>query len=235
MELLVVVVIIIALAALSLMGIDRFRKAGDKAVAIRNISQLHIANTGWAADHNGRYVSVYAFDQDKKQLPQANWHANASFLGYLNGEGVTVKSKTNEPSVPLSMLDPVVVRAKKFQHDSYQASYGYNHEGIEGNRWGDPSVDRSFFVHQIVSPERSCAFISCTDWIAKYSGRYLWTGSGATEGKTPDGKIAFRHGGKALVVYYDGHVGEVSANDLKKFDSATPSGDKSIFWNADGK
>ena len=36
-------------------------------------------------------------------------------------------------------------------------------------------------------------------------GRYIFANKGY-EGKTPDGKIAYRHGGKALAVFYDGHT-----------------------------
>jgi prepilin-type processing-associated H-X9-DG protein len=105
-----------------------------------------------------------------------------------------------------------------------------------GRGWGIPGSQQSFFVHEIASPERSAAFITCTDWIAHYSGRFLWKDDKAVEGRSNDGKIAFRHGGKALVVYYDGHVGELTMADLKKIDSeGIPNGVANIFWNADGK
>jgi prepilin-type processing-associated H-X9-DG protein len=178
-------------------------------------------------------MPVYAFDKDSKIATM--WFSSQRFLDYLGGSGSSLKSMNNENTVPINMMDPVVVRARKSKYDSYDASFGYNHEGIEGSSWGTPSTERSFRVQQIVSPGRSAAFLTATDWIAKYSGRFAWKGAGAVEGKTEDGKIAFRHGGKALVVYYDGHVGEITMADLKKIDSGSgPKGDKNLFWNADG-
>ena len=56
-------------------------------------------------------------------------------------------------------------------------------------------------------------------FIAKYSGRFQWQGSAAVEGYE-NGKIAYRYGGKALVAYFDGHVGEVTPEDMKQFRQA---------------
>jgi prepilin-type N-terminal cleavage/methylation domain-containing protein/prepilin-type processing-associated H-X9-DG protein len=232
-ELLVVILIIITVSALTLIGINKMRQSANKAVAVRNISQLHVANAGYASEHNGKYMPVYAFDKDSKIATM--WFCSPMFLDYLGGSGSSLKSMNNENTVPINMMDPAVVLAKKSKYDSYDASFGYNHEGIDGSYWGDPNAERSFRVQQIVSPGRSAAFLTATDWIAKYSGRFAWKGAGAVEGKTEDGKIAFRHGGKALVVYYDGHVGEITMADLKRIDSGSdPKGDKNLFWNADG-
>jgi prepilin-type N-terminal cleavage/methylation domain-containing protein/prepilin-type processing-associated H-X9-DG protein len=233
MELLVVISIIVIVTALTLTGIKKMIQSANKAVAIRNISQLQVANAGYASENNGKFMPVYAFDKDSKIATM--WFCSSSFLDYLGGGGSLLKSMNNENTVPINMMDPVVVRAKKYKYDSYDASFGYNHEGIDGSYWGNPNAERSFRMQQIAFPARSAAFLTATDWIAKYDGRFAWQGAGAVEGKTIDGKIAFRHGGKALVVYYDGHVGEITMDDLKKIDSGSdPKGDKNIFWNADG-
>lgn len=234
-ELLVVILIIIVLAALSFMGFRKLRGMADKVAATRSISQLQIANAGYAADHNGRYVPVYVFDEDKQNT--GFWFNNASFLSNLYGEDTIIKNNT----IPPGMLDPVVTRAKKKDHDKYFANFGYNHEGFSGpgTGWGNAGTVQAWRVSQIVSPERSCAFITCTSAIAKYNGRSLWKDAAAVEGKTGDGKIAYRHaGGKALVVYFDGHVGEISMQEIEQFDRhAEPSmrGRKHPFWNPDGK
>lgn len=48
-----------------------------------------------------------------------------------------------------------------------------------------------------------------------YGGRFTWDG---TEGPPRKGIIAYRHGGKALVAYYDGHVGEITKAQMKELD-----------------
>jgi prepilin-type N-terminal cleavage/methylation domain-containing protein/prepilin-type processing-associated H-X9-DG protein len=235
-ELLMTITIIITLAALIFVGVKRMRSSADKAVATRNISQLHVANAGYAADHNGRYMPVYGFDE--KANFGGNWFTNQAFISYLNGDGNVIKSSKGENTVPLSLLDPAAVREKRAGFETFEGSFGYNFEGMDGpgRGWAIPGSQQSFFVHEIASPERSAAFITCTDWIAHYKGRFLWKDAKAVEGRSNDGKMAFRHGGKALVVYYDGHVGEITPADVRKIDnSGTPKGVANIFWNADGK
>lgn len=237
-ELLVVILIIAVLAALSMTGIRQFRGAADKVVAIRNISQLQLANASYASDNIGKYMPSYSIDLEMKRT---SWFDNTRFLSYINGDNVTVKSSKNQNTAPLSLMDPVVARAKKSGYDNYGASFGYNMEGFSsvGAGWSNPSTEASWHVSQLVSPDKSCAFITCTDWLAKYSGRLLWKGDTAAEGQTGNGKIAYRHqGGKAVVVYYDGHVGEISMKEIEALDQiadATRKGNKNLFWDADGK
>jgi prepilin-type N-terminal cleavage/methylation domain-containing protein/prepilin-type processing-associated H-X9-DG protein len=239
-ELLVVIAIIAVLAALSMMGVRQFKAAADKTVAMRNISQLQLANTSYATDHGGRYVPVDGFDANGNRLW---WFLNTELFGYLNGDNATVKSKSNWPTVPLNMLDPIVTKAKKSMYDVYPANFGYNYEGFNYDPsmppYGSPGHMRAWLMSQTVSPERSCAFITSTCDVATYGGRSLWKGAAAVEGKTGDGKIAYRHkGGKALVAYYDGHVGEITMKEMEQLDTnSEPSmrGSKNIFWNPDGK
>jgi prepilin-type processing-associated H-X9-DG protein len=93
-----------------------------------------------------------------------------------------------------------------------------------------PNASKGFRVNQISNPSRTAAFITATDWIAKYSGRLVWKTS-PKEGKSTDGKIAYRHGGKAVVVYYDGSTGLIAPEDIRRFDAA--GGVSHPFWKAD--
>ncbi len=58
-----------------------------------------------------------------------------------------------------------------------------------------PSVDRCSKVSQVANPTRTAAFITATD-----------------------GKIAFRHGGKAIVVCHDGSTAFVAPEDFRNYD-----------------
>jgi prepilin-type N-terminal cleavage/methylation domain-containing protein/prepilin-type processing-associated H-X9-DG protein len=230
-ELLVVILIIAVLAALALTGFSRMRMMADKVTSARNLSQLQLANTGYAGDHNGKYVPVYTFDQDS--VATSSWFNNPTFLSHLKGDLDTKPNGTLDTSVPLSMLDPVAVRAKGNQYTIMYASYGYIETGMPGGSYRQASANKGYTTMQVHSPSRKAAFITATDWIVAYNGRFRWAGAGAVEGKSSDQKIAYRHNKKAVVVYYDGHIGEVSMEDLKAIDQKGGAGN--IFWDAAGK
>lgn len=50
------------------------------------------------------------------------------------------------------------------------------------------------------------------------------------EGKTNSQELAYRHGDKLLVVYFDGHVGEMTKADMLEIDNRGGAG--SVFWKA---
>jgi prepilin-type N-terminal cleavage/methylation domain-containing protein len=224
-ELLVVILIVVVLAAFSFLGISRMRAAGDRATTVAVLRQLQIANVGYAADHNGQYVPLSSMDENNNRVN--DWHQSSVFLAYLTGDHTNLER--NQPvtsSVPVSILDPIVVRAKQRLWNRLFASYGYNQVGMPALT---PGGDRSFKVSQVTNPTRTAAFITATDWIAKYEGRLLWETS-PVEGKSTDGKIAFRHGDKAIVVYYDGSSGFVTPADFRNFDAK--GGINNPFWKA---
>jgi prepilin-type processing-associated H-X9-DG protein len=231
-EVLVVISIIIVLAVLSVAGFSRMRAAAHKATGVRNIAQLQIANISYAGDHNGFYAPVYGFDD--QGVTYTSWAGNKDFISMLIGDKADEEIKEIDaklgPRMPLSLLDPAAVRAGKSEYDRMPASYGYNYEGSLGG-WGAPGASSiPLAVSQVRSPERSAAFFTATDFIAKYAGRFTWKNAAAVEGYTKDGKIAYRHNNKALVAYYDGHVGEVSQADIRKIDQQ--GGVANVFWNA---
>jgi prepilin-type processing-associated H-X9-DG protein len=230
-ELLVTVVIIITIAALAFSGLSKMRKAGDKVVATRNIAQLHLANAGYAADNNGQYVPIYAFDDTGAKY--VAWMNSPKYLSYLKDESSVYRSNgTVDTKLPINLMDPVAARAKKKSYDSIVASFGYMTNGVPGAGWGKPHSTPSYRINQLTSPERTAAFVTATDWNVNYANRFQWE-SAKEEGFFPGQRMSYRHNGKALVVYYDGHAGEVSIADLKKID--TQGGASHIFWKGDAK
>lgn len=224
-ELLVVITITVILAALSVLGFSRMRAAGDRATTVGVLRQLQMANVGYSADHNGQYVPLSSMDENKNRIN--DWHQSSVFLAYLTGDGSNLeKGQPVTSSVPVSVLDPVVVRAKQRLWNRLFASYGYNSVGMPAL---SPGKDRSFKVSQVTNPTLTAAFITATDWIAKYEGRLLWE-SAPVEGKSTDGKIAFRHGDRAIVVYYDGSSGMITPEDIRRFDKR--GGANHPFWKA---
>jgi prepilin-type processing-associated H-X9-DG protein len=227
-ELLVTITIIIALAALTVFGMKRLRQGADTVTSLKRITGFSQANALYAVENNGKYVAAYSFDED--QLPGIPWHYNPSFIEALVGEN-TSASEPEEfegyDGLPEQVLDPVVVRAKKKFWSRISASYAYNNENVPGGGWGQPGTSRCHTITSMKTPSTSFAFITATDWIANYGGRYLWKKS-PVEGKSNDSKIAYRHQGKAAVAFYDGHAETLSIKDMQRIDKF--GGISNVFW-----
>jgi prepilin-type N-terminal cleavage/methylation domain-containing protein len=224
-ELLVVILIIAVLGALSFLGYSRMRATGDRATTVAVMRQLQVANYAYATDRGGQFVPLQS--KDENNAVDVTWHQNSAFLAYLTGdESALERGEKINNNPPVSILDPIVVRAKKRLWDKLFASYGYNQENMP--TFG-PSQDKSFKISQLTNPARSAAFVTGTDHYLKYSGRFLWTKT-SIEGKSTDGRMAFRHGDKAIVVYYDGSSGFITQNDLREFDKK--GGIAHPFWKA---
>ena len=223
-ELLVTITIIISIAALAYTGTSKIRASSSRAVSMGNLKQLQIANASYAADYNGRFVSVAKRDGDNKIGDI--WIMNSSFLENFRGDFGTTSTGVVNTSVPLSMLDPVTVRARARMYDDIRANYA----GVLRPGTTVASSDSSYLMSELVAPERTAAFITATDWQVIYGSRLRWTG---VEGKTGNGAMAYRHNDKALVVFYDGHVVELSMNDVKEIDKQ--GGIKNLFWSGTGK
>jgi prepilin-type processing-associated H-X9-DG protein len=230
-ELLVTIVIIITIAVLSFSGLTRMRQSGDRIGATRSLSQIQLANAGYAADNNGQYVPVYAFDDTGAKY--VAWMNSPKYLSYIKGEASVYRSDgTVDNKLELNMMDPITARAKQLNYHALAASFGYMTNGMPGAGWGKPNSTPSYRISQLTSPERTAAFVTATDWNVNYANRFKWEGA-QVEGFFPGQRMSYRHNGKALVVYYDGHVGEVSVADIRKID--TQGGSSNIFWRGDAK
>jgi prepilin-type N-terminal cleavage/methylation domain-containing protein len=227
-ETLVVIVIISVLAVLTFIGITRMRAAGDRATTVAVLRQLQLANYSYSTDHNGQYVPLSSMDENENRIN--DWHQSSVFLAYLTGDRSALDNNQTVTSVvPVSVLDPIVVRAKQRLWNRLFASYGYNSVGMPPLK---PNTDRSFKVSQVTNPTRTAAFITATDWIVSYNSRFKWLDN-PVEGKTTDQRVAYRHGDKAVVVYYDGSSGFVTPGDIRAFDQK--GGANHPFWKADHK
>lgn len=227
-ELLVSITIIITLAAIVFVSMRGMRQSADAAVATNRIRSLGLANASYATENSGKYVAVYAFDAEQRASIQ--WFYNQEFLKGLIGDTQFLddpEELEGKDGYPESVLDPVTVRAKKKYWSRISGSFGYNSENNEGGGWGVANAAARRSTLTVSQPHRTCQFITATDWLAKYSGRFIWQTQGV-EGKTPDGKIAYRHKGKALVVFYDCHTEALTPKDMAKFD--TRGGINNVFW-----
>lgn len=222
-ELLVVILIIAVLAALSFLGMRRIREVADKAGSTRNLAQLQVANVAYATDNNGSFVPIRVNDENGKPT---RWFEDEDFLKNLVGE-VLDSSGRQVKTVPIQMLDPKVVRAQKTLFDRIYTSYGMNDTGLKLG--SEPNLNSSHKLGRMPDPARSMAFATATDFRINYNSRFNWDFENPSDSKTADGSIAYRHGDKVLVVYFDGHVGEMSKADFKEIDKSK-GGKNSAFW-----
>lgn len=226
-ELLVVIVIIAILATLAFLGTRRVRDMADKATSTRNLSQLQIANMSYASDHNGDFVAIRANDENGNAT---RWFSDREYLKNLMGD-VTNASGLQSTVIPSSFLDPKVYRARKLSYDKIYSSYGMNDTGLKLG--GDPNLNSKHNLNRIPDPSRSMAFATATDYRVNYNSRFKWDFDNPNDAKTGNGELAYRHGDKALVVYFDGHVGEMGKGDFEAIDKA---GKKSHpFWTPTSK
>ncbi len=230
-ELLVTITIIAALAGLAVVGTKKLREGAETSVTLKRIAGFAQANALYAVDHNGKYVAAYSFDEESK--PGTPWHFNRAYLEALMGDNPALDEGEEFEGIdglPEQVLDPTVVRAKKFQWSRISASFAYNNENVPGGNWGQPGTSRAHTISSVKNPSEAFAFITATDWIANYGGRLLWKRS-PVEGKTNDSKIAYRHEGKAVVAFYDGHTGTMSIEDMRAIDRLGGIGN--VFWGGD--
>ena len=227
-ELLVVIVIIVVVVAISMIGMRRVRDMADKATSTRNLSQIQIANMAYATDHNGNCVPIRVNDS---QGNPTRWFQDQKFLANLTSKSPEELDRNKATPIPLDMLDPKVVRAGKPLHDRIYCSYGMNDTTLQLG--GEPDLNSGHNMNQVVDPSNSMIFATATDFRVTYNSRFKWNFESPKDEKTAAGDIAYRHGDKILVVYFDGHVGEMSKGDLQAIDKR--GGRSNPFWNPKSK
>ena len=197
----------------------------SKANSIRNLSQLQIANMTYATDHSGKCVPIRVNDANGNPT---RWFQDQEYLSNLTGSLTDELEKNNTGAIPLEMLDPKVVRARKSFYDRVYTSYGMNDTGLQLG--GEPDLNSGHNFNQVSDPNRTMAFATATDFRVTYNSRYKWDFENPNDSKTANGEIAYRHGDKVLAVYFDGHVGEMSKADFEQIDKS--GGKNNAFWKA---
>ena len=223
-ELMVSIVIVIALVALAFTIMNRVRAAAAKTASVSNLKALQVANGLYASDNNGRFVPTFSKDSGGKA--GGIWDRNADFIDLYAGVNHP-DSRTKELPVSPKHLDPIAYKARGSGFDTIKASYGMVSK-ISYTQSG-PNTESSYRLGELTAPARTAAFVTAVNWLVQYSGRNGWQG---VEGKVNAPMMAYRHRDKALVVYYDGHVGEISKKDMAALDRR--GGQNNSFWKGVG-
>ncbi|MFZ9938020.1 MAG: type II secretion system protein [Luteolibacter sp.] len=83
-EFLIVITIIMVLASLSVLGLGRMREKADVVSTVKSIRGFSEAKALCATDHSGKYVPVFAFDEDGQGAVM--WHYDRACLEALIGD-----------------------------------------------------------------------------------------------------------------------------------------------------
>jgi len=208
-ELLVVIAIIAVLSALAFVMVGKARQKAYSAETISNLRQLQAANQTHAAEHAGRYVAAQGGDDPDAYNDM--WFLHPTFVGALGLERDEVNWNENYPEMAQCGFP---IENPRSDYNNARFSIAYNC-GIKPH-WEVPMFFRASEVRDASS---SVAFIDATDWKTGTSGSGEggpWTGWESDEDKSSWGgmNVAFRNNGKAAAVYFDGHAGFVTPEDI---------------------
>ena len=208
-ELLVVIAIIAVLVAVGATAVFRFRKSADKTVTLSNLRQIQAANVSYSADHSSRFLPP----EDTVNGVTVEWWKNPEFVSLLKSAEATYgNGGTVDVTLPLSLMDPAVVKEKDAGFDELAGSYAYNTQGMPEEN----GVKKGYGLPLVGDPGRTAAFIT-----AEFSANGVVDHASA-------GEIAYRHDDKAIVVYYDGHASPIKEEEVTNAEGG-PTG---AFWDA---
>lgn len=174
--------------------------------SLNNLKSFQQANQLYAAENDGKYVPIVAFDSKGIDTP---WCANASFRGFLGLNPATT-------SWPKRYLSPRATIKDSSGNVRIDRAYGINNQGIN-IPWGASSANNSYQarVQTMANPANAIAFADSLDWMINYSGVSNYKGM-ETDLKAQGIQytIAYRYNSKAAVVFYDGHAEAMTEQQL---------------------
>lgn len=203
-ELLAVIVIIGILASILIVTVGKVRESGHATQCGSNLRQIQLANILYAQEHGGKYV-IAAIGDGSGTDPERKWFINTEFYANLSSR----KAQSFE-NWPIELLCPTSVAAgntPEALHYTYAAySFGYNvTQKISG--------ERRFIQNEVARPAASIAWADSVDWLIDWTGTKNYDDSAPTTSKSK--AVAYRHDGKANVVYWDGHVNRLNRSQVE--------------------
>ncbi len=222
-ELLVVIGIVAVLTAMLLPAVRAAKAKGAKAGCAGNLKQLHMANALYASDY-GYYVPAAS---DLLTSNRQRWHggragAGRAFEASLGPMPEYIGSSGELRRCPA--LRQVEKGQAKNAFESSCGGYGYNAVGVGSRVYQMGYVSEAFKRgakrEAIRNPAQTVMFADCAfpqpygpmpKYLIEYSFAepVFWVlQAGITSGMQASPSIHFRHGGRAMVVWCDGHVSQ---------------------------
>ncbi len=220
-ELLVVIAIIGVLAAILLPVLSRVRQQARSVQCVNNLRQLYLANSMFAAEHDGHYVPA-APDIDANGGGLVRWHgARATILDDFDPMQGPLAEYLPDKRVKLC---PVFFEYQNRDtapnaFESGTGGYGYNAAYLGGTDYADDfpaNVRRGTIDSRVRLPGETIMFTDAAlpqdGYIIEYgiAEPPMFVTPDAPRGKAEWGfaspSIHFRHHGRANVLWADGHV-----------------------------
>lgn len=235
-ELLVVIVIIIGLAAVVFPMARSIRQAAGTAKTVTNLRQIQAANASFASDNNGYFLGNCPDGGGPWGPPWFTYMPFVSMLGVnATGEGESGNTLPdgwgkNYPEVlkcgiPVSVSTAPDQKDRNFTIAMNWSSFSHQSDGTAGGAswWIGGKTLQSL----VKNPSRLIMFHESTEIYSLYWERLAWKEDnvGFKLG------MAFRNKGQTCnAVFADGHVGSLTRKDVEKDNAQTK---RYFFWDAD--
>jgi len=207
-EVLTVVVIVLILAALLIPVVKNATLAGKQTSSLQRLRSIQMANIQYAGDHDGKYVPSYAtiINSSGTGTDFVAWFTNSELLIYL------VPNPQNywwgNPHKALCS-DLIPYELSK----TMPTSFGINADGVDytPDEWGNwnPIPRRA---PNMPHAGKMMAFAESQDWAVTENACTNYT----VPEKQTTNAVAYRYHNKANVAFFDGHVEQLTKEEIKK-------------------
>jgi len=214
-ELLTVIAIIGILAAILIPTVGRVRESARATQCANNLRQIQMANILYANDRNGAFVPFEDLRDDQYlDTPGTGgkWFANKVFYAYLTPQ------KLPTAKWPENFMCPTSQAAG---NTDVGYSFGYN---VTGKNNANYQL-RQFKQSEVARPSTTLAWADAVDWKIDQTGADLYVESTPTVKYTK--AVAYRHGRKINVVYWDGHLGRLDRQQVVVTDASSSA---ALLW-----
>ncbi|WP_052362546.1 prepilin-type N-terminal cleavage/methylation domain-containing protein [Geminisphaera colitermitum] len=207
-ELLTVIAIIGILAAILIPTVGKVRESARATQCASNLRQVQAGNIAYATENKGGYVPIQITSGDIK------WHRNPAFLEYISKQPGNITLG----NFPKALRCPTAISAG----NNLGYTYGINANSRFSTVSGVAVPMRQIRMEEILRPSKTMAFADGVDWQLFADGAEGYKGNETGASHAP----AYRHGGKANLVYFDGHVARLPVDGFKN----DAGGKTALLW-----
>ncbi len=210
-ELLVVISIISLLIAILLPALGQARKSAQNLMCMNLIRQFGVANGVYATQSKGFILPV------RLKAPgdvKTDWMANSMLHDAMGLGNLTI----GYGNVPMNRICPMADYAKAhpgsgMYADRYkwQYSYGGVVQSFSSEQLLDTTTQIVYRIDRILKPSYKLAMADAMDWWIRSSRSNFYVSDSIM---TTSMMTAYRHGGAANVLFFDGHADDVQREYL---------------------